>query len=82
MMSTSTLNRPEAAPCGCGAGTAGKALPVACSCGGVGCTACATQGYVRPRPTLITSVAPTLATALGVPVPADADGTVLHEFFV
>jgi predicted AlkP superfamily phosphohydrolase/phosphomutase len=39
------------------------------------------QGYLRPRPTLITSVAPTLATALGVPVPADADGTVLHEFF-
>lgn len=39
------------------------------------------KGYMRPRPTLITSVAPTLATALGVPVPADADGTVLHDFF-
>lgn len=39
------------------------------------------RGYVRPRPTLITSVAPTLAAALGIPTPADADGTVLHEFF-
>lgn len=39
------------------------------------------QGYARPRPTLITSVAPTVAAALGIPTPADADGTVLHEFF-
>ena len=38
------------------------------------------SGYRRPRPTLITSVAPTCATAFGIPVPADADGTVLWEF--
>ena len=38
------------------------------------------QGYRRERPTLITSVAPTLATALGVPVPKDADGAVLWDF--
>jgi hypothetical protein len=37
-------------------------------------------GYRRPRPTLITSVAPTLATAWGIPVPADADGSVLRDF--
>ncbi len=39
------------------------------------------QGYRRPRPTRITSVAPTLATALDIPVPKDADGAVLWEFF-
>ena len=39
------------------------------------------RGYRRPKPTRITSVAPTLATALGIPVPRDADGTVLWEFF-
>jgi len=39
------------------------------------------QGYRRPRPTLITSVAPTLATGWGIPVPADADGSVLWDFF-
>jgi predicted AlkP superfamily phosphohydrolase/phosphomutase len=39
------------------------------------------RGYRRPRPTLITSVAPTLATAWGIPVPADADGSVLRDFF-
>jgi predicted AlkP superfamily phosphohydrolase/phosphomutase len=38
------------------------------------------KGYRRPRPTLITSVAPTLAVAWGIPVPADADGSVLWEF--
>jgi predicted AlkP superfamily phosphohydrolase/phosphomutase len=38
------------------------------------------QGYRRPRPTLITSVAPTLATAWDIPVPADADGSVLWDF--
>lgn len=38
------------------------------------------QGYRRPRPTLITSVAPTCAVAWGIPVPADADGSVLWEF--
>ena len=37
-------------------------------------------GYRRPRPTLITSVAPTCAVAWGVPVPADADGSVLWDF--
>jgi predicted AlkP superfamily phosphohydrolase/phosphomutase len=39
-------------------------------------------GYRRPRPTLITSVAPTLATAWGIPVPADADGSVLWDFLL
>ena len=39
------------------------------------------QGYRRPRPTLITSVAPTLAAAWGIPVPADADGSVLRRHF-
>jgi predicted AlkP superfamily phosphohydrolase/phosphomutase len=38
------------------------------------------RGYRRPRPTLITSVAPTCAIAWGIPVPADADGSVLWEF--
>ena len=38
------------------------------------------RGYRRGRPTLITSVAPTLAVAWGIPVPADADGSVLWEF--
>jgi hypothetical protein len=38
------------------------------------------RGYRRQRPTLITSVAPTLATAWGIPVPADADGSVLWDF--
>jgi predicted AlkP superfamily phosphohydrolase/phosphomutase len=38
------------------------------------------KGYRRPRPTLITSVAPTCAVAWGIPVPADADGSVLWEF--
>jgi hypothetical protein len=38
------------------------------------------KGYRRLRPTLITSVAPTLATAWGIPVPADADGSILQEF--
>ncbi len=38
------------------------------------------QGYRRPRPTLITSVAPTCAVAWGIPVPADADGSVLWDF--
>ena len=38
-------------------------------------------GYRRARPTLITSVAPTLAAALGVPTPKDADGSVLWDFF-
>ena len=37
-------------------------------------------GLRRARPTLITSVAPTCATARGIPVPADADGSVLWEF--
>ncbi|MFQ6042552.1 MAG: alkaline phosphatase family protein [Candidatus Poribacteria bacterium] len=36
--------------------------------------------YRRQRPTLITSVAPTLAAAWGIPVPADADGSVLWDF--
>ncbi len=39
------------------------------------------RGYRRPRPTLITSVAPTAAVAAGLPVPADADGAVLRDFF-
>ena len=38
------------------------------------------RGYRRPRPTLITSVAPTLAAAWGLPAPADADGSVLGDF--
>jgi len=38
------------------------------------------RGHRRPRPTLITSVAPTCAVAWGIPVPADADGGVLWEF--
>ncbi len=38
------------------------------------------KAYRRQRPTLITSVAPTLAVAWGIPVPADADGSVLWEF--
>ncbi|HJN15753.1 MAG TPA: alkaline phosphatase family protein [Armatimonadota bacterium] len=38
------------------------------------------SGYRRERPTLITSVAPTCATAFGIPVPADADGSVLWDF--
>jgi hypothetical protein len=38
------------------------------------------RGYKRPRPTLITSVAPTAAAAWGIPVPADADGSVLWDF--
>jgi len=38
------------------------------------------KAYRRQRPTLITSVAPTLAIAWGIPVPADADGSVLWEF--
>jgi len=38
-------------------------------------------GYRRPKPTWITSVAPTLATAAGIPVPRDADGTILQDFF-
>ncbi|MBN1673396.1 MAG: alkaline phosphatase family protein [Kiritimatiellae bacterium] len=38
------------------------------------------KGVRRERPTLITSVAPTCATAAGLPVPADADGSVLWEF--
>ena len=37
--------------------------------------------YRRSAPTNITSVAPTLATALGVPTPEDADGAVLWDFF-
>jgi hypothetical protein len=39
------------------------------------------QGYRRPRPTWINSVAPTLATAAGLPVPRDADGTILQDLF-
>ncbi len=39
------------------------------------------EGYRRGRPTLITSVAPTLARAAGIPVPADADGSILWDFF-
>jgi len=39
------------------------------------------RGYRRGRPTLITSVAPTVATAAGIPIPRDADGSVLHDFF-
>ncbi len=38
------------------------------------------KGFRRQRPTLITSVAPTLAAAWGIPAPADADGSVLWEF--
>jgi predicted AlkP superfamily phosphohydrolase/phosphomutase len=38
------------------------------------------KGFRRQRPTLITSVAPTLAVAWGIPVPADADGSALWEF--
>jgi len=38
------------------------------------------QDYRRPKPTMITSVAPTLATVLGMPVPKDADGAVLWDF--
>ncbi len=39
------------------------------------------RGYQRTRPTLITSVAPTLATALGIPTPQNANGGVLWDFF-
>ncbi|NOZ23000.1 MAG: hypothetical protein GXP25_18130 [Planctomycetes bacterium] len=38
------------------------------------------QGYRREKPTRITSVAPTIATALGISVPRDADGAVLWDF--
>ena len=38
------------------------------------------KGHRRQRPTLITSVAPTCAVAWGIPVPADADGSVVWEF--
>ena len=38
------------------------------------------KGYRRPRPTPITSVAPTLAAAWGIPAPKDADGSVLGDF--
>jgi len=38
------------------------------------------QGFRRPRPALITSVAPTLAAAMGIPAPAQADGAVLRDF--
>jgi predicted AlkP superfamily phosphohydrolase/phosphomutase len=38
------------------------------------------KGFRRQRPTLITSVAPTLAAAWGIPAPADSDGSVLWEF--
>lgn len=38
------------------------------------------SGYRRDHPTLITSVAPTLAAAAGIPRPADADGAVLGDF--
>jgi predicted AlkP superfamily phosphohydrolase/phosphomutase len=38
------------------------------------------SGFRRQRPTLITSVAPTLSAAWGIPAPADADGSVLWEF--
>jgi hypothetical protein len=38
-------------------------------------------GYRRARPTWINAVAPTLATAAGLPVPRDADGTILQDFF-
>jgi predicted AlkP superfamily phosphohydrolase/phosphomutase len=38
------------------------------------------KGFRRQRPTLITSVAPTLAAAWGIPAPAHADGSVLWEF--
>ena len=38
------------------------------------------QGFRREAPTLITSVAPTLSAAWGMPVPADADGSVLGDF--
>jgi predicted AlkP superfamily phosphohydrolase/phosphomutase len=37
-------------------------------------------GYRRARPTLITSVAPTVAQAAGMPIPAHADGAVLRDF--
>jgi len=37
-------------------------------------------GYRRSMPTLITSVAPTCATAWGIPVPADANGSILLDF--
>ncbi len=39
------------------------------------------KGYERPRPTLITSVAPTCAQAAGIPTPKDADGSVLYDFY-
>ncbi|MFO8006768.1 MAG: hypothetical protein R6V05_03440, partial [Candidatus Brocadiia bacterium] len=38
------------------------------------------EGYRRERPSLITGVAPTMAAAAGLPVPADADGAVLRDF--
>jgi predicted AlkP superfamily phosphohydrolase/phosphomutase len=38
------------------------------------------SGYRRQRPTLINSVAPTLAAAAGLPAPLDADGSVLRDF--
>jgi predicted AlkP superfamily phosphohydrolase/phosphomutase len=39
------------------------------------------ESYCRSRPTLITSVAPTLATVLGIPIPQNANGGVLWDFF-
>jgi predicted AlkP superfamily phosphohydrolase/phosphomutase len=38
------------------------------------------SGYRRKRPTLITSAAPTMAIAAGIPVPRDADGATLWDF--
>jgi predicted AlkP superfamily phosphohydrolase/phosphomutase len=38
------------------------------------------RGYRRAKPTMITSMAPTVATAAGLPVPKDANGTVLRDF--
>ncbi|MGC9347500.1 MAG: alkaline phosphatase family protein [Anaerolineae bacterium] len=38
------------------------------------------QRYRRPKPTMITSVAPTVAAAVGLPVPKDANGAVLQDF--
>ncbi|OPZ21467.1 MAG: Type I phosphodiesterase / nucleotide pyrophosphatase [candidate division BRC1 bacterium ADurb.BinA364] len=39
------------------------------------------RGYRRQRPALITSVAPTIALELGIPVPKHADGAALWDFF-
>ena len=48
-MSASTLTRTSNTEARYGTGNSSPATAPSCSCGGAGCTACQTQGYVRPR---------------------------------